>query len=548
LSTALELSEKPTEENWKQLLISDAASYAQRLDAKKLLPFHLPVISRWAVLVLALAAGLGFAPEYRSKNFHQKQKEKEIIKEVGRQISDLTRRNLQQRPPALEPVRESLNSVEQLGEMLSKNPLTRSAALKDLANVTDKIKNDLKELGKNPALQPLERAAWESSRSGGNVPGELQKQIDSLKKDLGNKAAQPDALDKLKKDLEKAQNAAAGMPSKDSPGGAAAREQMAKTLSDLARQAQEMGAQLPSLDEAISALQANQTDLFLKDLNLAVNDLNKLQEMAKTLQQLQQQAASKMGKDLAEQLKNGQAEQAGKTLEKMIEQLKTANLSPEQLKKLLDEVSQAVDPGSQYGKVGDLLKQSVGQMQKKENSGAAKSLAEAADELKKLMEQMGDAQSLMATLENLKKAQMCVGNCTGWGAGTKLGLSNGSKPGKGVGTWADETGWLYYPEVTDKWDNTGMERPDREGKGIADRGDAEISDALVPTKVRGQMTPGGPMPSITLKGVSIKGQSKVGYQEAVTAAQNDAQAAINQDQVPRAYRGTVRDYFDDLKK
>jgi hypothetical protein len=40
----------------------------------------------------------------------------------------------------------------------------------------------------------------------------------------------------------------------------------------------------------------------------------------------------------------------------------------------------------------------------------------------------------------------------------------------------------------------------------------------------------------------------VGYQEAVTAAQNDAQSALNQDQVPRAYQGAVRDYFDDLKK
>ncbi|MGI8967027.1 MAG: hypothetical protein ACR2H1_13200, partial [Limisphaerales bacterium] len=144
--------------------------------------------------------------------------------------------------------------------------------------------------------------------------------------------------------------------------------------------------------------------------------------------------------------------------------------------------------------------------------------------------------------------QMCVGNCQTWGQCKNPGTKPGGKPGKGVGTWADETGWLYYPETTDKWDNSGLERADREGRGIADRGDAEINDALVPTKVRGQMTPGGPMPSITLKGVSIKGQSKVGYQEAVTAAQNDAQAAINQDQVPRAYRGAVRDYFDDLKK
>ena len=56
------------------------------------------------------------------------------------------------------------------------------------------------------------------------------------------------------------------------------------------------------------------------------------------------------------------------------------------------------------------------------------------------------------------------------------------------------------------------------------------------------------MPSITLKGVAIKGQSRVDYEQAAAAAQTEAQSALNQDQVPRAYRGAVRDYFDDLKK
>ena len=56
------------------------------------------------------------------------------------------------------------------------------------------------------------------------------------------------------------------------------------------------------------------------------------------------------------------------------------------------------------------------------------------------------------------------------------------------------------------------------------------------------------MPSLTLKGLSIKGQSKVDYVEAATAAQSDAQSALSQEKVPRAYRGAVRDYFDDLKK
>ena len=56
------------------------------------------------------------------------------------------------------------------------------------------------------------------------------------------------------------------------------------------------------------------------------------------------------------------------------------------------------------------------------------------------------------------------------------------------------------------------------------------------------------MPSITLKGVSIKGQSTVGYQEAAATAQSDAQSALSQEKVPRAYQGAVKDYFDDLKK
>ena len=48
------------------------------------------------------------------------------------------------------------------------------------------------------------------------------------------------------------------------------------------------------------------------------------------------------------------------------------------------------------------------------------------------------------------------------------------------------------------------------------------------------------MPSITLKGVSIKGQSKVDYEAAATAAQSDAQSALSQEKVPRAYLRIIR--------
>ena len=550
LSTALEFVGKPTDENWKQLLIVDAATHAKNLNTKNLLPFSLPKASRWALLVLAVGAGLGFVPEYRSKQFVERQQEKEVIKESGAKLVELTKKSLEVRKPSLEPVHEALQSTEQLGEALMKNPVTRSEALKDLSSVTDRLQQELKDLGKSPGVKALDRAARNSTRSGANVPGETQRQIDSLQKQLGNKAGTPEALEKLKDELQKAQQAAAGMPSPESAAGASAHQQMTQTLQDLARQAQQMGVDLPDLNEAIAALQAEKTDLFLKDLDQAVTDLEKVQQMAEQLQQLQN-ASSKLGKDLAEQLKNGQAEHAQQTLQKMIDQLQKVNLSPEQLQKMLEEVTKAVDPASEYGKVAEHLKGACKQMKAGQKPGAAQSLSAAADELKKLLEQMNDAQQLMAALENLKRAQMCVGNCKKWGMCqgncNKPGFKPGGKPGSGVGTWADETGWINIPETVDRWDNSGIERPDMDGKGPTDRGEGEVPSGLDPQKIRGQFSPGGPMPSITLKGVSIKGQSTVQYQEAVSAAQSEAQSAVNQDQVPRAYRGAVRDYFDDLK-
>jgi hypothetical protein len=310
---------------------------------------------------------------------------------------------------------------------------------------------------------------------------------------------------------------------------------------------QALGMQLPQLDDAMNALAANQTDLFLKDLDAATTDLEKMREMAKSLQQLQQQM-EKLGKNLAEQLQNGQPEMAQQSLQRMITELNSANLKPEQLQKILDEVSKAVNPAGNYGKVADYLKSATAQLGSNDKSAATQSLAAAAKELDNLLQQMGDAQELADTLDALNQASMCLGQGQCWRPGKgPPKFKPGGNPGSGVGTWADEGG-QWNGESTAGWDNSSVVRPDMKGRGTTDRGDGELNDALKPTKVKGQFAPGGPMPSITLKGVSIKGQSKVDYAEAVTAAQSDAQSALSQEKVPRAYQGAVKDYFDDLKK
>lgn len=549
LSTALELASASAPQEWRQLLVHDAATHAKRLNERSLLPFTLPRISRWALLVLALGVGLGFVPEYRSKAHLQKQADAAVIRETGKNLADLTRRGLEERKPALAATEKSLERVKDLGEQLSQAKLTRSEALRDLASVTDKLKEETRDLAKDPALRRLEHAARSPSSANSPSATDLQQKMDALQKSLGDKATNPEALDQLKSDLQKLQQAAAAMKAGDSASSEALKQQLEKSLADLARKAAELGLSLPPLDEAIQALEASQVDQFLKDLNLAQTDLERLAQMARALQQLQMQAAQ-LGKNLAEQLEKGQAFAAQATLKQMMTALKQASLSPEQLQQILREVDKAIEPGSEYGKVGEFLKDAVNQMQQGNQPGAGQSLAKASEELQRLMDQMGDAQALMAALENLDKASMCIGSGQGWGLCQAKGGFNpfGKRPGSGVGTWGEEGGeWQASGDWTEPFDASGVERPDLDPRGVSER-DQTLSDALTPTKLKGQFSPGGQMPSITLKGVSIKGASKVRYEEAVTAAQADAQSALSQEKVPRAYQGAVKDYFDDLKK
>lgn len=550
LSTALEMAESDADDRWKHLVVTDAATRVKEVEPKQLLPISLTRASRWALALLAVTACLGFVPEYRTKAYVQKKKDSEIIKETGKQLVELTRRTLDARPPAMETTKKSLEEVEKLGEHLGKANLTRNEALKDIASATQKLKDESKEMRQSPAFKALEKAARSSSKGGSKSSPELQKQLDALQQQMANQSANPDAMDKFRKDLEKAQNAAAHLPEKNDAKRKEAEEKLQQNLADLAKEAKEMGMSLPQLDEAIAALANAQPDQVIKDLQMAEVELERLRDMAKTLEKLQMQM-DKLGKDLAEQLQNGQVEAAQSTMRKMAEKLADAKLSPQQLEELAKEINKAQKPGSEYGKAGDMIKDAAKQMAKGDKAQAKESLEQAAKELDKMQQEMGDAQSMLQSLEALQQAQMAIGNGQSWANSPRPGRGgkdskDGQSTGSGFGTWHDEDSWAY-PEFKDKWDNSGQTRADMDPRGHTDRGDGQLPDNLVPTKVKGQMTPGGPMPSITMKGVSIKGTSKVDYKEVVGAAQSEAQGALNQDQVPRAYKGAVKDYFNDLK-
>lgn len=548
VSTALEVSRVESAGRWRDLVVEDARARVAAVDPRRLLPVGLPAFVRWTVLGLALCAGLGFVPEYRTARQRQQAADRAVIQDVGRNLVQLSKRDLTRKAPALENTRKALENVGELGERLQSAPLTRQEALKDLAKSTEGLRQQALDLAKNPALRKLEQAARSSGGSSQPTREALQKQIDSLQKSLGEKAG-GEAARELQKDLAKLKEMAKGLADQDGKAGETARAELAKALGELARNAADQGMPLESLDDAAAALRQAQVEQFLKDLQVAEKDLDQMAQMARQLAQLQQQA-EKMGKDLAEQLQNGQAQAAAETLRKMVEALRRSDLTPEQMKKLAEEVARGARPGEQYGKVGELLKQAARQAQQGQPGEAGKSLAGAQKELENLMEQLADAQSLMASLQALQKAQVSIGNGQCWsqakGSGNRIGLGPKGRGGKGVGMWSDNDAWAMPEGIQELWDNSGVNRPDVAGRGHTER-DATQPDGLVPTRIKGQMQPGGPMPSITLKGVHLKGESRVSYTEAIATAQSDAQSALNQEQVPKAYKNAVRDYFGELK-
>ena len=262
---------------------------------------------------------------------------------------ELTKQNLQSRKPTLEKTEKAMDAVSDLATNLTAKALTRSEALKDLAKLTDRIKDELKDLTKDPAMKKMEEAARAGNGETSPQAAQLQKEIEETQKQLGNSTATPNDLSKMEKKLQDAQQAAKAAADKNGNMSQADKEKISQSLAALSKMAQEQGMNVPNLDEAIKALAANQTGTFMKNMEAAMTDLEKTKDMAQNLQQMQSQM-EKMGKDLAEQLQNGQPEAAQATLKKMIEQLKAAKLSPEQMKQMMKMMNKMPMGGMGMGK------------------------------------------------------------------------------------------------------------------------------------------------------------------------------------------------------
>ena len=79
---------------------------------------------------------------------------------------------------------------------------------------------------------------------------------------------------------------------------------MEKSIADLAKIADQMGLELPNIDQALQALESSDIDQFLKNLSVAGEDLKNMADLAEAMRNLQMQIAE-VGKTLGEQLEKG---------------------------------------------------------------------------------------------------------------------------------------------------------------------------------------------------------------------------------------------------
>ncbi len=543
LSTACELDQLQDNSEVAALIRRDASEHLGKLTPSQLAPLHLPRMSRWVLLALACALIAVLLPDFHSSKRMQKQAEKETIKAQGERIELMVRR-VEKNPSLLShrDAPEDLKKMDEVAQRLSSGELSKTEALRELTKLTDDLKRREQTLASKDGVKPLDRESWRERESASPEQMQaLQTQIDALQQKLGKTPPTDKQIHKLEQALKKAREAVNGAKL-GTPEGQALADSLAQAANEA--DASQLAHVADELRKAIEALEGANVSQVFKHIDDAITDLDQAKQQVDAMKQLAQQAA-KAGKDLAEQLERGQAKLAQKTLENFKKQVDAAQVTPEQKAQMAEELMKALGPSREYGKLSEDLRQAMQQARDGDQKGLSQSLQNAMDQLDKVSQAQCEQMQLAQMINELERAGVLLGMSNGQANGDgmckKPGFGFGGKPGSGVGTWPDENG---NPQYTDRWDNSGINRADMDSKGHTDRGPANSPQGTQNFSLKGNMGSGGPMPGISLQGISIKGQSNVKIEEAFSAASQEAENALSKETVPTSYQGAVKEYFD----
>jgi hypothetical protein len=209
-----------------------------------------------------------------------------------------------------------------------------------------------------------------------------------------------------------------------------------------------------------------------------------------------------------------------KDFDSVRDQLNQSNLSPEQIEKLMSKLANRKMAETMCQNLGAALQMAAAQATAQSGRGESQSgmaaAADALDQAEQLAQELNQLESTMAQLADMKNQAGCPG-CQGQGCPMCQG-SGSDRPGPGMG---QRTG-----------QGTG---------GLAPEQQTALGFKSERTPVH--TTPGGIIGSFLIEGSQFKRDSEAEFNQVFISAEKDLSEAIAKDKIPPYARQTVKEYF-----
>lgn len=470
LPTALEVLGHPAGPGMAQAVLEDAASHLRRVRPRDVYPLRFSRLAHWAPACLLALLLVQLLPIPPLFLSTQQRSDREFLKQQATLLKPVVKRLTREAELSRDPdARQVARRLEKLRQDLQRGRLSHKQALLALSD----REKDLQRLAERtaPQLKTAGQAAEEMAQAG--------------------------------------------------------REALAAEAASLAHQAQRRGQ--------------SQATRKLQQLARQAAKAKTPQQMRQLGHQLQAQARTaglnatpglNLPANLSEAFANSDYQAAAQQLAALQQQLKTTNLTPQQLQQLAKQLQQLAKTAQQANaqQLAQCMNQASQCLRQGNPAGACQSLAKA-----------GQGQGAMpGALPTAARAASQAMAAAGRGASGEMvaensnGLSQGgSNHDSGLGIGPDNgsntlprnapAATLYAPRKTDL--PTQAQR--------------------VPAFLQRS---GQPMPAVTVRGApSTPGRSRVPYYEVLPGYSHTAEEALAREAVPPAYRESVKEYFQSLE-